>query len=104
MALTYLTADQANAAIEAMFPSGNCVRHVTATSDGSKTLTLDGGAASNCPDSYTITQGMTGRGTGIPGTATVSSVNHTTGVVTHTGGTWSGTGAGNYTWVQAQWG
>ena len=98
MALTYLTAAQANAAAEAMFPASGTTHSATATSDGSKTLTL------SVSDSLAVTPGMVVTGAGITGTATVSSVNNSTGVVTCTGGTWSGTGAGAYTFTQTQYG
>jgi hypothetical protein len=85
--------------VEAGFPSNAITHSATATSDGSKTLTV------GLSDVQSILVGMVATGTGISGTpAIVTSVNYSTGVVTHTGGTWSGSTPGAYTWTLTTYG
>lgn len=95
MTLTYLSAAQANAAVSAMFPPSTITQAVTAPSGSTFTVSV--------ADSYRISIGMTVTGAGITGSATVSGVNNSTGVITMTGTIGSLT-ASNYVFTLAAFG
>jgi len=78
MALTYLTAAQANAGIEAMFPS-SAVTHTASATNGTTTLTFSVSDAAN------ILVGAAVTGAGITSGGLVTSINYSTGVVTISG-------------------
>ena len=80
-----------NAAVGAMFPDTALVQAIS-SSNGTSTLTC-----ANAGDAVRIIPGMVVTGTGITGTAYVSSVSGA--VITLTGGTLSGMTAGNYTFT-----
>jgi hypothetical protein len=96
MALTYLTAAQANAACEAMFPAAT-IAHTASATNGTTTLTFTASEAAS------ITPGMTVTGAGITSGGLVTASNLTTGVVTISG-TITTLTATNYVFTQAQWG
>jgi hypothetical protein len=95
VANTYLTNNNSNAAVEALFPSAAITRTCTAT-NGTTTLTYDVTTAA------LILAGMTVTGAGITSGGLVVSVNYTTGVVTLTG-TITTLTVSAYVFTMAQW-
>jgi hypothetical protein len=77
MTQTYLPTAVLNAQCEAAYPAAT-ISH-TASAESGDTITF------TTSESYSIFVGMTCTGAGITGSATVSAVNNTTGVVTLTG-------------------
>jgi hypothetical protein len=78
MAQTYCTAAVLNAMVESAFPT-TTISHTASATNGTTTLTF------TTSESLEVLVGMTLTGAGITGSATVTAVNNSTGVVTISG-------------------